>query len=151
MSFYPARQILPGLWIGSKANAASPDFLQTNKIKVIINVTDSVPWFPASTGLARYRIPIEDAPEENDRLLEVLPSVVEIIRHNVSAQRPVLVHCFAGVSRSSSVVAAYLIATYNMSVPEAIQFVRRRKPETFKPFVVFCPALKTFASRKSQK
>ncbi|PVG04501.1 phosphatases II [Serendipita vermifera] len=40
----------------------------------------------------------------------------------------VLVHCLAGMSRSASIVCAYLLATTSMNTQESISFVRKRRP-----------------------
>ncbi|KAF5741202.1 hypothetical protein HS088_TW10G00197 [Tripterygium wilfordii] len=41
----------------------------------------------------------------------------------------VLVHCFVGRSRSVSIVVAYLMKKHGMSVSEALEYVRNRRPE----------------------
>jgi protein-tyrosine phosphatase len=43
----------------------------------------------------------------------------------------VLVHCFAGVSRSASVVAAFLMAREGLTAAQAMARIRTTKPETF--------------------
>lgn len=46
----------------------------------------------------------------------------------------VLVHCNLGISRSTSLVLAYLMKTYNATVYEAVRFLRHRRP-------IVCPNL----------
>lgn len=46
----------------------------------------------------------------------------------------VLVHCFAGVSRSASIVIAYLMHDMGMPMLEAMSFTRRRRPIIFPNF-----------------
>ncbi|KAI5065217.1 hypothetical protein GOP47_0019912 [Adiantum capillus-veneris] len=41
----------------------------------------------------------------------------------------VLVHCFAGKSRSVTVVVAYLMKTYGMNFTEALDLVRSKRPQ----------------------
>ena len=43
----------------------------------------------------------------------------------------VLVHCYAGVSRSASVVIAYLMQEKDMLFQEAFQFASKRRPVIF--------------------
>lgn len=50
-------------------------------------------------------------------------------RHRLPPPRNVvLVHCMAGMSRSATIVCAYLLATTSMNTQEAISFVRSKRP-----------------------
>lgn len=64
-------------------------------------------------------------------MMDALPQVVQRIHLEITQKKNVLVHCLAGRQRSASVVAAYLIAHYNMTVAQAIQFVRSKKKDAF--------------------
>lgn len=46
----------------------------------------------------------------------------------ITQNRGVLIHCLAGVSRSATVTIAYLISALNMTLNEAYDFVKQRKP-----------------------
>lgn len=46
----------------------------------------------------------------------------------ITQNRGVLIHCLAGVSRSVTVTIAYLISALNMTLNEAYDFVKQRKP-----------------------
>ena len=43
----------------------------------------------------------------------------------------ILIHCAAGISRSSSVVAAYLIKYHKMEIDNSITFIRTKRPIAF--------------------
>jgi protein-tyrosine phosphatase len=45
--------------------------------------------------------------------------------------RNVLVHCSMGMQRSPAVVAAYLIKYNKLNVEEAMDYVKRKRPEAF--------------------
>ena len=65
-----------------------------------------------------------DTCSSNNNLLFSLSSSDEGITQN----RGVLIHCLAGVSRSVTVTIAYLISALNMTLNEAYDFVKQRKP-----------------------
>ena len=55
------------------------------------------------------------------------PSAIQFIKDGMQSGGIVFVHCFAGVSRSSSVVIAYMMAEHNLAFYEAMSFVRKRR------------------------
>lgn len=61
----------------------------------------------------------------------------------MAANRNVLVHCHAGVSRSATIVIAYLMAKYNMFANEAIDFLKSKR-ECIQPNDRFMQNLKDF-------
>ena len=143
MDFFPAREIIPGLWIGSSADASNPRFMACHDIGLIINCSKDIPC-SFSRDIPTVRIPIHDAAYENLTMLRYLPRVVRTIEKKLRSGVSVLVHCYAGVSRSSSVVAAYLMYKYGLEKNEAITFIQQRKSETFSNGVIFNRALNSF-------
>jgi len=53
---------------------------------------------------------------------------VEFIKTAVDKRQNVLVHCFAGVSRSCTIVIAYLVRFFGMEVYSALSFIKRKRP-----------------------
>jgi dual specificity phosphatase 12 len=64
-------------------------------------------------GISNFVIPMEDTEHEN--LLDVLPRALAFIDQARQAGN-VLVHCIAGVSRSASIVIAYLMSHYRLAL-----------------------------------
>jgi atypical dual specificity phosphatase len=58
----------------------------------------------------------------------------------------VLVHCLAGMSRSASIVCAYLLATTPMNTEETINFVRKRR-RIIQPNYGFVKQLKSWEAK----
>jgi dual specificity phosphatase 12 len=143
MGYYPAQEILPGLWIGSKADSQNPEFMRKHNIGLVVNATKSIP-FLSMPGVEHYRIPVDDATEENETMLSHWPVVVRAIDTVLQRGKGVLVHCHAGIQRSASTVAAYLMYKYNMPANTAIAAIKSRKPETFWPVPTFGSALKKY-------
>ena len=56
----------------------------------------------------------------------------------------ILVHCYAGIQRSPSIIAAYLIRYYNFSMYEAINYIKQKKNKTFYPKINFYNSLNKY-------
>ena len=104
----PPSQILPFLYVGNDRDAANWSFLQQARITHVLMVGFELKaHFP---GAFRYhQLRVLDSVEE--RLDAVFPQIFQFIDQSRSddAHATVLVHCFAGVSRSVSAVLAYLV------------------------------------------
>lgn len=83
-------------------------------------------YIPCDLGLRHIQISIEDLPFAE--LAAHLPNTTSFI---VDAMRDpnarILVHCMQGVSRSASVVAAYLMAVYGWTPQQAVLFVKSKR------------------------
>jgi dual specificity phosphatase 12 len=142
-SFFPARRVKPhALWIGSMKDSMDTQAAARHGVGLVVNCTRDLPF--VVPGVARYRVPVDDHPDDaRDMLLHLAPAVREIDKA-LHRGDGVLVHCFAGVSRSASVVAAYLMYREGLTPLQAMQRVREAKPETFAPHANFAGALEAF-------
>lgn len=78
------------------------------------------------TPIHRVQIPIEDNPFAE--LAAHLPSSTAFIREALrDPEARVLVHCVQGISRSASVVCAFLMALYGWSPGKAVAFVKAKR------------------------
>eukprot|EP00977_Amphora_coffeiformis_P013336 scaffold3471_cov175-Amphora_coffeaeformis.AAC.10 len=78
----------------------------------------------------RYcQVPVEDV--ETANLKEYFPGACAFLHEILMVRREsVLVHCHFGVSRSASIVLAYLLRDYhNMTLDEASRFIKYRRPK----------------------
>lgn len=125
-------QILPHLFLGGKAEAKTKSSLQTLKIKYILNCTPSrntdpengCPNFFEKDRLFKYcRIPVFD--NKGEDLLGHLDTAFRFIEEG-KHYGGVLVHCHKGVSRSASIVLAYLMKYNEMTLDEALSYVQVR-------------------------
>jgi protein-tyrosine phosphatase len=139
--FYPSRQIVPGLWVGSAADAQDSARARQRKIRLVVNCSKDIPATLASGTVTVLRVPIDDWTGEADVLLGHLPDAVQAIDAALERGHGVLVHCYAGMQRSAAVVAAYLMWRHGYPAREAMKRVRLAKPEAFTPRPTFGKAL----------
>lgn len=124
---HEADEIIPGLWLSGALPARSQETLSALKITHILSVIDRPVTIPPGTTMIHQHIPILDLPSED--LLSRFDTTTAFIKDALSQEgNRVLVHCLMGMSRSASVVAAYLVTTTKMNTDEAIKFIQERRP-----------------------
>lgn len=118
-------EILPFLFLGGERNAKN--FIELTKrtgITHIVNMSWEVAnYFP---GQFEYtNLPLTDVPECS--ILDALKEGIKKIEEIRQKGGKVLVHCVQGISRSASLVIAYLADREKMTLEEALQFVQRQR------------------------
>ncbi len=99
--------------------------LRAEGVGAVLSLTEDAPaGDPACEGLVALHIPLIDFGVPSP---EALARAVEFIRNQVAEGRPVAVHCFAGVGRTGTVIAAWL-TTEGLEADAAIAEVRRLRP-----------------------
>ncbi|KAJ7474962.1 protein-tyrosine phosphatase-like protein [Mycena latifolia] len=106
-----------GLYLGSLSVVNDPPLLCAHGITHLVQALEA-PWAPLARkedGFVAYSIDIRDKGSVD-------------LRPHLEAPRGegVLVHCQQGVSRSPSIVIAYLIRNHAMSYDAALAFVKRK-------------------------
>lgn len=130
-----ASLIVPRLYLADYRTASDGDELRRLGITHIISVIDFAPVFPDCIDKNNIlHIPVADKSEV--RILPFLSQTTQFIRDALEqdAANKVLVHCVQGISRSATVVCAYLMATKNMLAPKSIIYVQERRK-------IVCPNL----------
>ncbi|KAF9462746.1 phosphotyrosine protein [Collybia nuda] len=137
LSAHPARtsrgasEILPQLFISDLSFAENPACLASYGITHILSALPDRILVPSEAQLypqpRRLQIRVEDSPFAE--LAAHLPMATAWIRDalRTSPNARVLVHCVEGVSRSVSVVAAFLIAQYGWTPAEAVQYIKSKR------------------------
>ena len=125
--------------LGSQDVAAHLSILERYNVTHILNLASCVENFYPEQFQYKY-IKIEDYPEA--QILPHFETAFEFINEGMNSGC-VLVHCNAGVSRSVTVVVAYLMKTKNMSLKQALDLVKTKRP-TMCPNEGFQTQLQTY-------
>ncbi|ORX90299.1 DSPc-domain-containing protein [Basidiobolus meristosporus CBS 931.73] len=132
--------ILPYLYLGTEQNASSKDNLNKCDIHFILNVAKEVknPLL-ADPQSVDATFTVEDGSDvrrlgykkfawghNQENLSDFFETAFSYIDEARSRGLSVLVHCQCGVSRSASLIIAYVMRTLRMNVNEAYSFVKAR-------------------------
>jgi atypical dual specificity phosphatase len=127
-----AQQIIPGVYLGNRNTIIGPDdFLGKYEIDVVISALTEEEYEEHMIeavdmeGREWHRLVIDDEPLEP--ISSHFDYVHLVIRKALAANKRVLVHCSAGISRSATLVAAYLILERQLTAEESINFILRRR------------------------
>ncbi|CAH8673702.1 unnamed protein product [Schistosoma bovis] len=118
-------EIIPGLWLGPMPFAENISVLKRNGIMSILTL-DILPLdCNVFKGFNMKFLYLRDEPSQD--LLEILEDALSFIDESIKNNSNILVHCAMGVSRSASVVIAYLMRQNHLSYEEAYNIVSRKR------------------------
>jgi len=111
------------LYIGNLSAGLSVE--QRNRLS-ITHIVSVCPDY-LSTGPRHLTIPVQDS--ELDNLLIHFPDACRFIQNALEHGGRILIHCVMGISRSTTVLAAYLMKSRNMTASDAIKFIKQVRPQ----------------------
>ncbi|KAF1859104.1 hypothetical protein Lal_00000930 [Lupinus albus] len=111
----PSKEIKK-LYAGDAADGGAKTALSPEKLLY------SLEYAGNDLKIVRMAVPIRDT--ENEDLLDYLEVCIDFIDRS-RKEGSVLVHCFAGVSRSAAVITAYLMRTEHLSLEDALESLRQ--------------------------
>ncbi|KAJ7489586.1 protein-tyrosine phosphatase-like protein [Mycena latifolia] len=116
--------LAPYLYLGPRSSASAA-FISAHAITHVLSIGST----PPSTlpGVTYHRLALSD--DVDSSLDKVISSANDIIASIADSQSSrILVHCSAAVSRSPTVVAAYLISQCGMSLRAALGIIISSRP-----------------------
>ncbi|CAD8065469.1 unnamed protein product [Paramecium primaurelia] len=113
-----------GLYLGNIESAGNGNLLNFYKIGAILT-TMSTQEYIYDGNISFMFIRVDDADFVN--LSQYFQQAIDFIDYYRQFTN-VLVHCYAGISRSATIVIAYLMKTFKMTLDQAFSYVQQQRP-----------------------
>eukprot|EP00957_Ditylum_brightwellii_P156965 11946025-Ditylum_brightwellii.AAC.1 len=118
-------EILPQLLLGSRLVAQDRGALDQHKITHVLNTAHEIPnYYEGMDGNTPVYKHLELKDDAEDNIQAEFEPCACFIDDAVEAGGRCLVHCQAGISRSATIVIAYLMCRRNMSLRDAFLHVK---------------------------
>jgi len=118
-------QIIDNLYLGDISAAENAPALRKANITHILSVTTRPVAYPERITLEIKRVELEDDPDSD--VIPIFPETNAFINGAIKSGGVVLVHCDMGVSRSVTMVAAYMIQTHSHTAETALAHMCTRR------------------------
>ncbi|XP_008151277.1 dual specificity protein phosphatase 21 [Eptesicus fuscus] len=118
-------QLTSSLYIGNAVAANNRYLLATNHITTVINISGEI-INTFIENIQYVKVPVSDSPSA--RIGDFFDAVADYIHGVELRQGRTLVHCHAGISRSSTVCMAFLMKYHSLSLLDAHTWTRACRP-----------------------
>lgn len=127
--------IIDNIYLGSAFNASHFDTLKDKNIGFIINMTNEISNY-YENDIIYIKYPLYDNNKESIKQYfeDSYEKIVSFQNNNGS--KNILIHCFMGASRSASIVIYYLMKKHNMTLNDAVVFLKNKR-EIVNPTILF--------------
>jgi protein-tyrosine phosphatase len=119
-------EIIDNLILSSISEMANNPAM-VNNTSLIINGAKEVDTKILKCNMPKIDLNWYDAPTQYINDCGILFQMVKLIDFYLGCNKQVIVNCFAGVSRSATIVIAYIMYKNKLSVQDAILFVRSKR------------------------
>lgn len=117
------QEVVPNLYIGHIGCATDAGVLGRRRITRIVDVSGRP--YEVPPGVEALRLNVPDIPTFDIR--QIFGETNDFISRSIAEGQGVLVHCHWGVSRSASVVLAYLMAFHHLTLEQSLALVRNKR------------------------
>lgn len=137
-------EILPWLYLGSQDVTHDYQLVKSNNISHILSIGVPAPEYEGITSTFVNALDLEEFP-----IASILPQCIDVINDAKRQLKTVYVHCNAGISRSPTVVAAYLMQHDNLTSDEAVNRIREKRPKV-RPNAGFLKQLREWGEKRCE-
>jgi|SaaInlV_165m_DNA_1040744.scaffolds.fasta_scaffold17795_3 protein-tyrosine phosphatase len=144
-----ADKIFNNVWIGNRHALYDEEFIKENEINVIINCTKSLemPDYAENNDITTYRLNVNDNFRDILKMYKYIDEMCDKLNVHILNNDKILVNCNAGMQRSATLVAYYLIKHRGMCFTDAVNFIQeKRSVALFNPMT-----FRIILERKSKK
>ena len=120
---YNIDKITDNIYLGKVDGLKDKDYFKAEKITSILSLIENVPEVDKELNINHKKIHIDDLYSEN--IIKYFKECIEFIDNNGK----IFVHCECGVSRSATIVIAYLMWKTHSTFDAAYRFVKKTRPE----------------------
>jgi len=139
MSYSHAQLIDKQLFLGSIEAANDEKWLRDNNITHIVGLVDGQKRFSKISYLTYNNI----GDSQNQNIVKYFGVCFSFIENAISRGGNVLVHCYAGISRSTTIVVGFMMYKYGTSLQATFDIVKSKRTIIF-PNYGFILQLKVF-------
>ncbi|ELP89292.1 dual specificity protein phosphatase, putative [Entamoeba invadens IP1] len=116
-------EILPNIYLSSRHAAEDPNTYKLNGITAVLSLTTNLTKYPQNIKTKHFHVQDSFFFLLDQVLTESLCWLIEM----VNSGHKVLVHCEVGVSRSASVVLAYLMMVNHWTLKQSFLFCKAKR------------------------
>ncbi|KAL7717988.1 dual specificity protein phosphatase [Entamoeba marina] len=114
--------IIPNVYLGAINSTIDHVYLKQLGIKAILSVGIRP---HQSSEFNNLYLSMDDVPEA--QLSSILPTSLLFIDENLKRNRSILIHCECGISRSASILIAYIMKKNGVTYKEALKIVEQKR------------------------
>ena len=120
---YNIDKITDKIFLGSIEGLSEYDYFKKEQIENILSITSESPKIPEDKNINHKVVIIDDFFSEN--IIKYFKECIEFIENS----NKIYIHCTCGVSRSATIVLAYLMWKTHLDFDDIYSFVKKRRPE----------------------
>jgi len=120
-------RITPRLYVGDFETAKNLSFLESNNINTIVNCSRELEnIYPNEFNY--INLALDDVATQD--LSDVLEPIANEIISHIKNKKNVFVHCYAGVSRSTTIIIYTIMKFHKWDFEKSLNFVKKMHPRT---------------------